>query len=106
MKKKVNYFPSRFDPVRHAAPHPVVSEALSGRRERAVIAKENNFSQPGERFRSWPRDRQERCVFFFFGALGVLACCRWVLTPCPLWCRFAALAHAPRWRPRCRMHTP
>jgi catalase len=37
-----------------------VTEPLSGRRERTVIAKENNFKQPGERFRAWPRDRQER----------------------------------------------
>jgi hypothetical protein len=33
---------------------------LSGRRERAVIAKENNFAQPGQRFRSWDNARQER----------------------------------------------
>jgi catalase len=35
---------------------------LSGKRERAVIAKENNFSQPGARFRSFDRERQERFI--------------------------------------------
>jgi catalase len=27
-----------------------------------VIAKENNFQQPGERYRSWDPDRQERFI--------------------------------------------
>lgn len=35
---------------------------LSGVREKAVIAKENNFAQPGARFRSWDPARQERFV--------------------------------------------
>jgi catalase len=43
----VNYFPSRFDPVRNAAPTPMNKAQLSGRRERACIAKENNFQQVG-----------------------------------------------------------
>lgn len=68
--EEVNYFPSRFDPVRHAAPHPISAEPLSGRRERAVIAKENNFKQPGERFRAWPKDRQERFLERMAGILG------------------------------------
>ena len=33
-----------------------------GKRERMVIAKENNFQQPGERFRSWDAARQERFI--------------------------------------------
>lgn len=45
--EEVNYFPSRFDPSRNAAPTPMNKAALSGRRERAVIAKENNFQQVG-----------------------------------------------------------
>lgn len=35
---------------------------LAGRRERAVIAKENNFQQPGVRFRSWDPARQQRFI--------------------------------------------
>ncbi|KIY96954.1 catalase [Monoraphidium neglectum] len=60
--EEVNYFPSRFDPVRHAAPHPIARNVVAGRRERAIIAKENNFKQPGERFRAMPRDRQDRFI--------------------------------------------
>lgn len=41
----MNYFPSRFDPVRNAAPTPMNKAVLSGRRVRACIAKENNFQQ-------------------------------------------------------------
>ena len=43
--EEVNYFPSRFDPVRNAAPTPMNKAQLSGKRERAVIVKENNFQQ-------------------------------------------------------------
>ena len=61
--EEVNYFPSRFDPVRNAVKTPSASAVeLAGRRERAVIAKENNFSQPGARFRSFDPARQERFV--------------------------------------------
>jgi catalase len=60
--EEVNYFPSRVDPVRHAERHPVVTAVVSGKRERAVINKENNFKQPGERFRSFDPKRQERFV--------------------------------------------
>jgi catalase len=38
----------------------MASEVLQGSRERASIAKENNFAQPGARFRSWDAARQER----------------------------------------------
>lgn len=31
---QVNYFPSRFDPVRHAERYPIVSRPIGGRRER------------------------------------------------------------------------
>jgi len=60
--EEVNYFPSRFDPVRHAEPFPVSAQAYAGKRERAMIAKENNFAQPGARFRSFDPARQERFV--------------------------------------------
>lgn len=43
--EEVNYFPSRFDPARNAAPTPMNKATFNGRRERAVIAKENNFQQ-------------------------------------------------------------
>ena len=59
---QVNYFPSRLDPARHAERFPAPARPLAGRRERAVIAKENNFSQPGARFRSFDAARQERFV--------------------------------------------
>jgi catalase len=60
--EEVNYFPSRVDPARHAPAYPTVTRELAGRRERAVIAKENNFAQPGARFRAWDAARQERFV--------------------------------------------
>lgn len=31
---QVNYFPSRFDPVRHAEKYPIPSAVLTGRREK------------------------------------------------------------------------
>ncbi|EFJ36547.1 hypothetical protein SELMODRAFT_404656 [Selaginella moellendorffii] len=52
--EEVNYFPSRFDPCRHAERVHIPSHPLGGRRE-----KENNFAQPGARFRSGPADRQD-----------------------------------------------
>ena len=42
---QVNYFPSRFDPVRHAERYPMNPAQLSGRREKRMIPKENNFKQ-------------------------------------------------------------
>jgi catalase len=35
-----------------------------------VIPKENNFKQAGERFRSWPRDEQERFIKRMAGSLN------------------------------------
>jgi catalase len=84
--------------VRHAAPTPIVPAPLSGKRERAVIAKENNFAQPGERFRSWDAARQERFISRMADILGDkrctqvraehLACSRWpkMLLPCMVVC--------------------
>ena len=60
--EEVNYFPSRNAPCRHAEQYPTPSRPLHGKRERAVIQKENNFSQPGARFRSWDRARQDRFI--------------------------------------------
>eukprot|EP00850_Spirogloea_muscicola_P013078 SM000087S23360 [mRNA] locus=s87:209533:213343:- [translate_table: standard] len=68
--EEVDYFPSRYDPVRHSERVPIPSHVLHGKREKAVIAKENNFAQPGARYRSWPADRQERFVKRFAEALA------------------------------------
>jgi len=72
--EEVNYFPSRFDPVRHAAPVPVSAQAYAGKREKMMIAKENNFAQPGERFRSFDAARQERFVGRVVDMLGDARC--------------------------------
>lgn len=58
MLLQVNYFPSRFDPVRHSERYPIPSGPIGGRREKAIIFKENNFAQPGARFRSFDPARQ------------------------------------------------
>jgi len=58
--EEVNYYPSRFDPVRHAEPYPTSRMEITGAREKVVIEKEDNFTQPGERYRSWDPARQER----------------------------------------------
>ncbi|KAA8496074.1 Catalase isozyme 2 [Porphyridium purpureum] len=59
---EVNYFPSKFDKVREAPHHPAPRTMASGERVKCVIEKENNFQQPGERFRTWDAARQERFV--------------------------------------------
>ncbi|MBA0608188.1 hypothetical protein Goshw_014555, partial [Gossypium schwendimanii] len=66
----VNYFPSRYDPVRHAEKHPIPSTVCSGKREKCIIGKENNFKQPGERYRSFSADRQERFINRWIDALS------------------------------------
>uniref|UniRef100_A0A0A0L0R0 Catalase n=1 Tax=Cucumis sativus TaxID=3659 RepID=A0A0A0L0R0_CUCSA len=68
--EEINYFPSRIDPTRHAERYPQPSAVYTGKRERCVIEKENNFKQPGERYRSWPSDRQERFVGRWVDALS------------------------------------
>ncbi|KAK3427318.1 hypothetical protein EUGRSUZ_F03561 [Eucalyptus grandis] len=55
--EEINYFPSRYDPVRHAERYPIPTAMLTGKRE-----KENNFKQPGERYRSRAPDRQEQFI--------------------------------------------
>mmetsp|Transcript_2711 Transcript_2711/g.8022 ORF Transcript_2711/g.8022 Transcript_2711/m.8022 type:complete len:493 (+) Transcript_2711:157-1635(+) len=67
--EEVNYFPSRFDPVRHAEQFPFPQAQFSGKREKAIIAKENNFSQPGARWRSFDPARQDRFVGRLAGML-------------------------------------
>ncbi|KAJ4702284.1 Catalase [Melia azedarach] len=68
--EEVDYFPSRYDPVRHAERHPIPSDIVSGRRDKTVIEKENNFKQPGDRYRSWAPDRQERFITRWLKALS------------------------------------
>lgn len=74
--EEVNYFPSRFDPSRHAERYPIPSRPIGGRRERDVIPKENNFQQPGERYRSWDPARQGRFIQRVADMLGDPRCTR------------------------------
>lgn len=60
--EEVNYFPSRFDPVRQSERFPYMDRAVSGKRVKQMIPKENNFQQPGHRFRSWDPARQDRFI--------------------------------------------
>lgn len=66
---QVNYFPSRFDPVRHSEKYPYQNMKVSGNREKMCIAKENNFAQAGARFRSFDPARQERFINRIAGML-------------------------------------
>ncbi|BDA50585.1 Catalase [Coccomyxa sp. Obi] len=72
--EEVNYFPSRFDPVRHAERHPINNAFISGQREKRIIQKENNFKQPGDRFRSWDPARRERFIGRIAGMLSDPKC--------------------------------
>eukprot|EP00184_Porphyridium_aerugineum_P008140 CAMPEP_0184692414 /NCGR_PEP_ID=MMETSP0313-20130426/904_1 /TAXON_ID=2792 /ORGANISM="Porphyridium aerugineum, Strain SAG 1380-2" /LENGTH=463 /DNA_ID=CAMNT_0027150241 /DNA_START=192 /DNA_END=1583 /DNA_ORIENTATION=- len=67
---EVNYFPSRFDKAQHAPAFPVPRGTVQGDRVKAVISKENNFLQAGERFRSWDPERQQRFVTRVTNALN------------------------------------
>lgn len=58
----MNYFPSRFDPVRHSEKYPYQNMKVSGNREKMCIAKENNFAQAGARWRSFDPARQDRFI--------------------------------------------
>ncbi|KAJ4824709.1 Carnitine O-acetyltransferase mitochondrial [Turnera subulata] len=69
-EEQVNYYPSWYDNVHPAKKYPTISACLSGRRERREISKQNNFKQPGERFRSFDPARQERFVQRFGQALS------------------------------------
>jgi catalase len=60
--------------VRHAEKYPQNMLPLGGRREKAIIPKENNFQQPGERFRSWDPARQERFIVRLSGMLSDPRC--------------------------------
>lgn len=68
--EEVNYFPSLNDPVRHSEKYPTSRRVIHGVRSKVVIEKENNFAQAGARFRSWPRDEQDRFIARFADALN------------------------------------
>nr|AAC19398.1 root catalase [Mesembryanthemum crystallinum] len=68
--EEVNYFPSRSNVCHHAERFPIPSHTLTGRRERRIIPKENNFKQPGDRYRSWDPARQERYLARWVKALS------------------------------------
>lgn len=72
--EEVNYFPSRFDPVRNAAPVPMAAQVLEGKREKCIIPKENNFAQAGERWRSFDAARQQRFLERVVGMLADTRC--------------------------------
>jgi catalase len=57
-----NYFQSTLDKVTEAPKPPTPQVIITGKREKAVIPKENNFQQAGERFRSFDKARQARFV--------------------------------------------
>lgn len=68
--EEVDYFPSRFDPARHAERTANMSSVrLGGARERAVIDKENNFQQPGVRIRAMDPARRQRFLNRIFELL-------------------------------------
>ncbi|KAK9109437.1 hypothetical protein Sjap_017497 [Stephania japonica] len=68
--EEVNYFPSRFDPVRHAETYPIPPNICRGKRKKCLIEKENNFKQPGERYRSFTPERQDRFIQRWVEALS------------------------------------
>ncbi|NBH76539.1 hypothetical protein D3Z29_11860 [Rodentibacter pneumotropicus] len=68
--EEVNYFPSRYDPCRHAEQYPIPPVVLTGKRDKCCIEKENNFKQPGEKYRSFTPDRQERFIKRWVDALS------------------------------------
>ncbi|OVA19570.1 Catalase immune-responsive domain [Macleaya cordata] len=64
--EEVNYFPSRYDYVRHAESYPIPPAICSRKREK----NENNFKQPGERYQSFSPERQERFICRWIDALS------------------------------------
>ena len=67
---EVNYFPSRVNPTRQSVAHAIPHEATQGPRIKATITKEDNFRQPGDRWRSWDQGRKSRFVERLMGWLG------------------------------------
>eukprot|EP00762_Andalucia_godoyi_P003042 ANDGO_04146.mRNA.1 Catalase isozyme 2 len=70
-EKEVNYFPSRFDPTRHAEQKtPLVAQGMYGKKVKAPITKVDDFSQARARYLTFDAERRER---FFKRILGTLA---------------------------------
>lgn len=57
---EVNYFPSSADAGRNAASYPITKEELDGVPTRVRIFRENNFQQPGDRYRLFDDQRKMR----------------------------------------------
>jgi len=68
--EEVDYFPSRFDSVRPAEKFPIPPQVLTGKRDKCIIKKENNFKQAGDRYRSFSPERQERFLQRFVDSLS------------------------------------
>lgn len=68
--EEVNYFPSKFHPVRHAERVPIPAQLIVGQRKKTTIEKTNDFEEPGIRYRSWAPDRQERFIKNWLNALS------------------------------------
>lgn len=68
--EEVNYFPSRYDPACPAEKVPIPLHTLTGPRRKVIIEKQNDFVQPGVRYRSWAPDRQERFIKLWIEALS------------------------------------
>ncbi|ONK64088.1 uncharacterized protein A4U43_C07F21960 [Asparagus officinalis] len=68
--EEVDYYPSRHAPLRHAERFPIPARPVTGRREKVIIHKQNDFKQPGERYRSWAPDRQDRFIQRWVEALS------------------------------------
>ena len=69
--EEVNYHPSKFDPVTNAERYPIPTKVYSAcKREKCIIEKQNDFKQPGERYRTFEPDRQERFINRWVKALS------------------------------------
>nr|QDM54630.1 catalase [Pteris vittata] len=68
--EEVNYFPSRYHPAVLAGRIPIPPQILTGARKKVVIEKQNDFIQPGVRYRSWAPDRQNRFINLWIEALS------------------------------------
>ncbi|KAJ4870889.1 Uncharacterized protein Rs2_47503 [Raphanus sativus] len=66
----VNYFPSRYNPVRHAEKYPTPPAVCYGKRERFIIEKENNFKEPRDIYCSFTPERQECFIGRWIDALS------------------------------------
>ncbi len=75
-RREINYHPSHFSPTppadaATAGPATTLgSEQVTGRRVRGTIPKTDDFTQPGERYRSFEPERQARFVKRIAALLG------------------------------------